>query len=684
MSTSKHIDKICLAAALLALLLTFVFAAGERFGIQPASTALGYESLLFNTSSVHTIDIVMDDWDDFIETCENEEYAVCSVVIDNEAYKNVGIRAKGNTSLSSVSQLGSQRYSFKIEFDHYDSTKSYHGLDKLCLNNLIQDNTMMKDYLTYQMMGTFDVSAPLCSFVYITVNGEDWGLYVAVEGVEDAFLQRNYGSDVGELYKPDSLSMGGGPGNGRDFNMDEFVEQFGGEQVSPAGTPTAEPGETYGDFTPPEFSENADLNSQLKPDGMGGGFDGGMGSSDTKLQYIDDAPESYSNIFENAKTDISEADQQRLIAALKALGDGDIESSVDIDQVLRYFVVHNFVVNGDSYTGSMIHNYYLYEQNGLLAMIPWDYNLAFGGFQSSDASSTVNDPIDTPLSVTGDGTRPMIDWIFQNEEYTALYHQYFAEFLDTVDIAAIIDNAYMLIAPYVEKDPTKFCTYEEFEQGVSVLQKFCQLRVESVSGQLDGSIPSTSSGQLAEPAALVDASEITISDMGSMANGMGGGRGGKNFPAGEHTGMRGQNQNIQSQTASSVESNNANAETPPTMTEPSNKSPANSSPEAESNRIPSPAKEAETESMVQPPNPEMENSQLPAPGSNARTTGFSSPTHMPQDGNVPPASSSSSSRNALILLGVSMLILLLGLIAAYQFKRYGRLKKSRRNPNKTG
>ena len=81
---------------------------------------------------------------------------------------------------------------------------------------------MMKDYLTYTMMQSFGVSSSLCSFVYITVNGEDWGLYLAVEGVEEAFLERNYGADYGELYKPDSMSFGGGRGNGKDFNMDEF------------------------------------------------------------------------------------------------------------------------------------------------------------------------------------------------------------------------------------------------------------------------------------------------------------------------------------------------------------------------------------------------------------------------------------------------------------------------------
>lgn len=62
-------------------------------------------------------------------------------------------------------------------------------------------------------------------------------------------------------------------------------------------------------------------------------------------------------------------------------------------------VVDNFVLNFDSYTGSMIHNYYLYEKDGQMQMIPWDYNLAFGGFQSmGDATSLVNYPIDSPVS----------------------------------------------------------------------------------------------------------------------------------------------------------------------------------------------------------------------------------------------------------------------------------------------
>ena len=120
MSTHKHFDKVCCAVFIVTLLVTVFFMNAETFGIGKAASVMGYENRLFDTSTVHTIDIVMDDWDEFIANCKNEEYYSCAVVIDNESYKNVAIRAKGNTSLTQVEAYGNNRYSFKIEFDHYD------------------------------------------------------------------------------------------------------------------------------------------------------------------------------------------------------------------------------------------------------------------------------------------------------------------------------------------------------------------------------------------------------------------------------------------------------------------------------------------------------------------------------------------------------------------------------------
>ena len=94
-------------------------------------------------------------------------------------------------------------------------------------------------------------------------------------------------------------------------------------------------------------------------------------------------------------------------------------------------------------------------------------------------------------------------------------------------IISILQNLLQIISvsamvePYVKEDPTKFCTYEQFETGIDVLKQFCLLRAESIAGQVEGTIPSTEEGQKQETSALIDASSITVSDMGSMGRGMG-------------------------------------------------------------------------------------------------------------------------------------------------------------------
>ena len=542
MSAHKNIDRIGIVLVVLTLVIGMLFCNGSLLGIETTAHAAGYENRLFDRSRVHTFDIVIADRDAFLETCESEAYSPCTVVIDGEAFKSVGIRGKGNTSLSSVRNMDSSRYSFKVEFDQYETGKSYYGLDKLCLNNLIQDNTYMKDYLAYTMMADFGVDSPLCSYVYITVNNEDWGLYLAVEAIEESFLKRNYSTQYGDLYKPDSMSFGGGRGNGMDFSMTDFMKKNSEESSDSGNTAetqaNSENKKSRGSRRPsqqgggmPDFGGQmpdfgGDMPGGFDPSQMGGGKGGfGMGSADVKLQYVDDDPSSYSNIFSSAKTAANTADQKRLISALKNLSERqDLESTLDTDEVIRYFVVHNFLCNGDSYTGQMIHNYYLYEENGQLSMIPWDYNLAYGTFMGGQGTSSVNSPIDTPVS--GDmSDRPMVAWIFDSEEYTAQYHKLFAEFLSGHDFGALVDETAAMISGYVQKDPTAFCTYEEFQKGVTAIRSFCELRAESVQGQLDGSIPSTTDGQSADSSALIDASSLTVSDMGTMTQGGGFGGG---------------------------------------------------------------------------------------------------------------------------------------------------------------
>lgn len=178
-------------------------------------------------------------------------------------------------------------------------------------------------------------------------------------------------------------------------------------------------------------------------------------------------------------------------------------------------------------------------------MLPWDYNLAFGGFGmggggfSAGATSTVNQPIDSPVTGGELSTRPILSWIFADETTTAAYHDAYRSFMDAAFTSSWfeqeIDRVAAMIAPYVESDPTAFCTYQEFQTGVAALREFCLLRAQSVQGQLEGTIPSTTEGQR-NTDALVDASHLTLSDMGNMGNTMGGapdgGRGFGGMPQG--------------------------------------------------------------------------------------------------------------------------------------------------------
>ena len=326
---------------------------------------------------MHTVDIQIDDWEAFLAAAPEEIYTECDVEIDGETFSSVGLRAKGNNSLRLVNEYGLQRYSLKIEFDHFQDGNTYYGLDKLSLDSSYQDNSYMKNYLAYDMMDYMEVPSPLCSYVWVTVNGNDWGLFLAVEEPEEAFARRNFGAGYGKLYKPDYRSL---------------------------------------------EEENRDV----------------------ALQYMSEDPADYDNIFRNARFETDSEDQTRLIRALRILSEGvDLEQAVDTDEVLRYFTVQVFVVNLDSYLGRTGHNYFLYEEDGIISILPWDYNLAFATYSLgmpdpvNDAQLYINYPIDTPAAGEIMKNRPLYHNLMKHDEYFTRYHTYFDEF-----ISGYFENGY--------------------------------------------------------------------------------------------------------------------------------------------------------------------------------------------------------------------------------------------------
>jgi hypothetical protein len=258
-----------------------------------------------------------------------------------------------------------------------------------------------------------------------------------------------------------------------------------------------------------------------------GGMGGMSSAGGVSLVYTDDEESSYSAIFDNAETNTNSSDHARVIEAIKNLNAGtELEKYVDVDACLRYFAAHTIVVNLDSYSGSMGHNYYLYENNGQITILPWDYNMSFGGFQSSNASSVVNFPLDTPVSGTTMSARPLIAKLLEVPQYLDSYHIYTRKVIDEYfageQFAAKVDALDKLIGEGIKNDPSAFYTYDEYLGAITELKKLGALRELSVIGQLDGNIPATTEAQQADSSKLVDASSINMSALGS-AMGEGGG-----------------------------------------------------------------------------------------------------------------------------------------------------------------
>lgn len=354
-----------------------------------------YIEKYFDRDKVMEVNIEIDESDlkDMNENAIKEEFKSAKVTVNGDTYGSVGIRTKGNSSLTSVADSDSNRYSYKINFDKYNTSQSMEGLTQLNLNNCYSDPSYMREFLTYSICEEMGLATPEFAYAKVSINGEYHGLYLAVEGLKESYLENNFGDVTGDLYKSDE------------------------------------------------------------------------GSS---LQYKGDDPESYSNLI--IESDKKTADWSKVTKLLKSLDIGeDIEKYLDVDSVLKNIAINTALLNLDSYQGSFAHNYYLYEQDGVFSMLPWDFNMSFGGFSGFGGGSQ-SISIDEPT--TGNlEDRPLISSLLKNETYKTKYHEYLEEivtkYLDSDYLENMTTKLHDLIASYVKEDPTAFYTYEEFEKNIT-------------------------------------------------------------------------------------------------------------------------------------------------------------------------------------------------------------------------
>lgn len=105
-------------------------------------------------------------------------------------------------------------------------------------------------------------------------------------------------------------------------------------------------------------------------------YKGEMTGTGSDLAWLGDDLSKYTGLAQKSKSSNGDV----LIDMLDELNNGtDYESVLNVDNVLKYIALNVATNNMDSYLGSNKQNYYLYEDDGIFNVLPWDYNMAFGG-----------------------------------------------------------------------------------------------------------------------------------------------------------------------------------------------------------------------------------------------------------------------------------------------------------------
>ena len=247
---------------------------------------------------------------------DDPSYVEATVSVDAQSWCGVGMRFKGNSTLSQSWSAGIGKLPFRLNFDYYEDVypeledQKFFGFKELSAGSNVMDDTVLRDVLASEVLEDRGVPAAQNSFWKVYVDTGDgpayWGLYTFAEDPSDAMMDRVFGEDDGNMYKPDGTCA-----SFACFDEASFEKKNNEDEA--------------------DWSDIIALHATL------------------------------------ANTD-SDAATWR----------AELESQIDVEAFLRWLAVNSALENWDAY-GLMAHNYYLYSvegDDGRFQWIPWDHNLS--------------------------------------------------------------------------------------------------------------------------------------------------------------------------------------------------------------------------------------------------------------------------------------------------------------------
>ena len=440
------------------------------------------------------IEISEEDWADLVENPLEETYYAVDVTINGETLSNVALRTKGNNTLTSVASSDSDRYSFKIDFDYFNDGENYYGLKKLNLNNNYGDASYMREYISYRIMGEMGIPVPATSYTHITINGEEWGLYLAVEPIDEVFLERTFGDSTGDLYKPD--------GTGADL-------VYRGDDMSEY------PGLVL--KTNEETSDGSAILDLMKALESGEGLEDVL-DVDEVLRYLaaNVALANYDSYLGNTTHNyyLYEQDGRFTIVpwdynySFGGFGGGEVDIYEPTNQSMGMGGGRRGDMENEEPQTAAGEN----AGEEQTAQMPEDMSAERPENMEMEMPEDMERPEGMGGGMGGSNEKPLVDTLLSQDALLTQYESYLAEIAETYFTEAymsqIVSETAEMIAPYVEKDATAFFTYDEFLEASSAdatdpnsLVYFAVSMAESIENQLAGGEPTFNTSSFVAAAA---------------------------------------------------------------------------------------------------------------------------------------------------------------------------------------
>ena len=147
-------------------------------------------------------------------------YVRCTVKVGDDTFSDVGIHIKG---AAGSTRDWNDKPALTVNFDKFVKSQKLLGLEKIHLNNSVQDGCYLHEILYSEMALAVGVPTARAGHAIVELNGRKVGLYVLKEGYNAAFVKRHFPNatggnlyDGGFLQDIDAeLKLDDGPGSER-------------------------------------------------------------------------------------------------------------------------------------------------------------------------------------------------------------------------------------------------------------------------------------------------------------------------------------------------------------------------------------------------------------------------------------------------------------------------------------